>query len=97
MPRGREDVVEGHMVELIEVAPRPRPVVDLAEDGRVSRAPLVGQLLRIAVRAARAKRLRDPRAPVHKGPEDVEDQRLDSHLASVPAGRLEPTSRLEEY
>jgi hypothetical protein len=47
-------------VKIVEVAPRPRALVDLGEDRPVAGAPSVGELLGVAVDPARAKRIGDP-------------------------------------
>jgi hypothetical protein len=76
-----EQIVERLGVELVEVAPRSPAVVDVADDRPVARAPCVGKLLGVAGGSTRAKRVRDPRAPVDQRPEDVEDERADGRAS----------------
>jgi hypothetical protein len=79
-PLGQK-IVQRHKVKIVEVAPRLRTLVDLGENRPVPRAPGVSEFLRIARDPAGTKRLRDPGAPVHEGPEDVEGERSDGHRA----------------
>ena len=79
-PRRSSSVAQ---VQVVEVAPRARALVDLGEDRPIARTPRVGQLVGIARHPARPERVGDSRAPVDEGPEDVEGQRPDRHGGSL--------------
>jgi hypothetical protein len=78
-----EQILQRHKVKLIEVAPWPRAVIDLYEDGPIPGASGVGEFLRLARHVRRAKRVHDPRTPIHKCSEYVKDKRAHGHRASL--------------